>query len=122
MNIGKKLWVVPDMFLPESINTVPYAGHEAICVINTGDEDCKLSMVVYLTDAEPMAPFLLTCPAKRSLHARVNDLKNEKGESVPMGTPYSVVITCSSPVVVQCTRVETTQTNLAYISEIGFGV
>jgi len=35
---GKKVWLIPDCYL-NSVSKNPSVSHEAICVINTSDED-----------------------------------------------------------------------------------
>ncbi len=120
--IGKEIWLIPDMYMPESVDTAPYAGHESVCVINTGDEDCEISCRFFFTDREPGDGFKFICPARRSAHVRLNDLCNGKGEKMPAGVPYSAMFICSVPVVIQCTRVDTTQSNLALMSIIAYSV
>lgn len=120
-SIGKTLWLVPDMFLPESVDTAPYIGHESVCILNTGDSDCDVECTVYFCDREPLEGLHIICPARRSVHARMNDLCDKRGIHIPLGVPYSAAFICSVPVVIQCTRVDTTQENLALMSAIAYG-
>lgn len=116
--IGKKSWFVADMFLPESTNTEPYQGHESVCVLNTGDEDATVECVFYFCDREPLTGIVFHAPARRSVHVRVNDLVDGR---MVVGVPYSASFQSNVPIILQCTRVDTTQSNLALMSVIAFG-
>ncbi len=115
---GKKDWYVPDMFLPESTDTAPYQGHESVCVLNTGEEDAEVECTFYLSDREPITGTVIRAPAGRSVHVKINDLVTDR---IPVGVPYSAAFHSSVPVVLQCTRVDTAQQNLALMSVIAFG-
>lgn len=119
--IGKTTWLIPDLYLPESVHTKPYAGHESICVVNPNEEDSEIQCRFYFEDREPLESFSFACPANRTVHARINLLSNGQGETIPLGVPYAAMLICSVPVVVQCTRVDTTQENLALMTTIGYG-
>ncbi len=45
-SFGKKLWLIPDGFLPEK-SSGDQVSHEAICVLNTGSEDAHLDITFY---------------------------------------------------------------------------
>ena len=47
---GKKTWMIPDCYWPEITTDGHYVSHEAICVMNTGDEDAliRLDMSEYM--------------------------------------------------------------------------
>lgn len=119
--IGKTTWLIPDLYLPESTSTKPYAGHESICVVNPNEEDCEIQCRFYFADRDPAEGFYFHCPANRSVHVKVNELSGKEGETIPLGVPYAAMLVCSVPIVVQCTRVDTTQENLALMTTIGYG-
>jgi len=56
--------------------------------------------------------------ARRTLHLRFNDLKDRKG--VPRDTSYASLIESSAPIVVQHTRLDSRNPNIALLSTIAF--
>jgi hypothetical protein len=43
-------------------------------------------ITVFFADREPVGPYLVTVPPRRTLHLRFNDL--ERPEPIPRDTPY----------------------------------
>lgn len=118
--IGCHRWAIADGFIPEgSIGPEPaMTSHETFCVLNAGDEDAHLEVTLYFSDRDPIGPFRLTVPARRTRHVRFNDL--EDPEPVPKGTDYASVIVSSRPVVVQHTRLDSRQAENALLSTIAY--
>ncbi|MGE5613896.1 MAG: sensory rhodopsin transducer [Bacillota bacterium] len=108
-SIGKTTWVIPDMYWPEITSEGHYVSHEAICVLNMSDQKCELEITLYFEDREPVGDLKVTCEAKRTHHIRMDLLTDANGEHIPRGLPYASVIKASVPVVIQYTRVDTTQ-------------
>ena len=54
--------------------------------------------------------------AERSLHFRMDRATDHDGSLLPRDTPYSLRLTASAPVVVQHSRLDVTQQNLALFS------
>jgi len=92
--------------------------HEAVCFLNTGDQDAHVEITVYFTDREPVGPYRLTVPARRTLHVRFNELDDP--EPIPRGTDYASLIESDVPVVVQHTRLDSRQAENALLSTIAF--
>ena len=114
---GKKVWYIPDMYWPEITSEGHYVSHESICVLNTSEEDCEITIDLYFEDRAPKKGLISRCDAMRTHHIRMDALKDEKGEpAVPRGVPYAAVLSGSIPVVVQYTRVDTTQSENALMS------
>ena len=90
--------------------------HETACLLNAGDSDASVSIWVYLTDRDPMGPYRITVPARRTLHVRFNDLTDP--EPVPRDTDYASVIESDVPIVVQHTRLDSRQAENALLSTI----
>jgi hypothetical protein len=119
--IGKKMWIIPDGFLqPKS--TGGEVSHEAVCVLNLGDGDAEIRLTFYFEDREPMDRFLSTCGAKRTHHIRLDKLKDQEGNPVPMGVPYAIKVESTAPVVVQHSRLDTSQEALALFTTMAFPV
>jgi hypothetical protein len=120
--IGKKTWLIPDMYWPAESTQGSYVSHEAICVLNTSDEDCDVDITFYYEDREPSGGFRIACGARRTTHIRIDRLTDRDGRFLPRGVGYAAVIDCSVPVVVQYTRVDTTQPSLALASAMAYPV
>lgn len=118
--IGKTLWVIPEGYIPpESHGPAPaMVSHETACILNTGDEDANVEILVYFSDREPAGPYRVRVPARRTKHLRFNELRDP--EPIPVGTDYSSVIRSDRPVVVQHTRLDTRQAQEALLSTIAY--
>lgn len=115
---GKRRWVIPEGYVPET-STGPepeMTSHETACVLNTGDDDAQVEIVLYFADRGPAGPYRLTVPARRTRHVRFNDL--EEPEPVPRDTDYASVITADVPVVVQHSRLDSRQAENALLSTV----
>ncbi|HLV43500.1 MAG TPA: sensory rhodopsin transducer [Aggregatilineales bacterium] len=76
--------------------------HEAACILNAGDEVAHVEITVFYEDCEPVGPYRVTVPARRTVHLRFNDLDDP--EPIPTGTPYASVLESDRLIVVQHTR------------------
>lgn len=117
--LGKKYWVIADGYLPQDDHQKSRAleSHEAACLLNCGDIDANVMLTVYFNDREPMGPYSVTVPARRTIHLRFNDLRDPA--PIPKGTDYATVIDSDVPIVVQHTRLDS-RTGLALFSTIAF--
>jgi hypothetical protein len=119
-SIGRTLWVIPEGYLPEGSHGPPPAlsSHEAACLLNTGDEDAHVRITIYYTDREPVGPYRVDVPARRTLHLRFDDLREP--EQIPRGTDYSSVLESDVPIVVQHTRLDSRQSEEALLTTIAY--
>lgn len=118
--IGKKQWVIPDMCWPAK-DVGEYLSHEGICIVNPSDRDCELEIDFLFADRDPILNYKALCPAMRTNHIRTDEVVIN-GQHLPRGVAYAAVIRCSVPVVVQYTRVDTTQSELALMTTMAYGV
>lgn len=118
--IGKKRWVIPEGYIPAYSNgpEPEFTSHETACILNTSDEDAQIELTIYFSDRDPVGPFHVTVPAKRTKHLRFNELKDP--EEIPKGKGYSSVISSSVPVVVQHTRLDSRQAENALLTTIAY--
>lgn len=105
------------MYWPEITTPGHYVSHEAICVLNTGDVDADIKVTFYFEKDEPVVTEGLYCKARRTNHIRMDMLA-----AVPMGVPYAALVESSVPVVVQYSRLDTTQANNGLITTIAYPV
>ena len=94
--------------------------HETACLLNATDGDTEVRLTLYFEDREPVGPYRVTLPARRTLHLRFNDL--EDPEPVPRDTPYAAIIEADVPIVVQHTRLDSRQAENALMTTIAFPV
>ena len=118
--IGRTRWAIAEGYIPATSHGPEPAmtSHETACILNAGDRDAHISIIVYFTDRDPAGPYTLTVPAQRTLHQRFNDLRDP--ETIPLATPFASVIVSDVPIVVQHTRIDTRQAEAALLSTVAF--
>ena len=118
--IGHTAWAIAEGYIPSrSHGPGPQmTSHEAACILNAGEQDAAAEIMIYFADRPPAGPYRVSIPAGRTLHLRFNDLNDP--ETIPRDTPYASVIRTDRPVVVQHTRLDSRQAELALMSTIAF--
>lgn len=118
--IGKKRWAIAEGYLPpQSTGTSrQLVSHETLCLLNAGDLDAQIAVMLYFADREPVGPYRFTVPARRTQHLRFNEFKDPA--PVPVDTDYASVIESDQPIVVQHTRLDSRQAELALLSTIAY--
>lgn len=118
--IGRTRWAIGEGYIPGwSHGPEPQmTSHDTACLLNTAEEDARVTITVYFTDREPAGPYRVSVPARRTAHVRFNDLTDP--EPIPRETPYASVIESSVPIVVQYTRLDSRQEANALLSTIAF--
>jgi hypothetical protein len=118
--VGKRRWAIPEGYIPPDGDDKPreFVSHEAACVLNASDEDAHIQLIIYFAHRDPVGPYRVTVPARRTLHLRFNDLRDP--EPIPKGTDYSSVIESDVPIVVQHTRLDSRSADVALLSTIAF--
>ncbi len=117
--VGAKLWIIPDGYLP-SRSTGDLPSHESTCVLNLGARQAVVKLTAYYEDREPLEGFQIVCRPRRTLHIRLDTLKNARRQSIPTGVPLALKVESSVPVVVQHTRLDSTQPALALMTTMAF--
>jgi hypothetical protein len=77
-----------------------------------------VEIFIYFVDREPIGPYRIDIPARRTLHLRFNELNDP--EPIPLGTDYASVIEANVPIVVQHTRLDSRHSEIALISTTAF--
>ena len=120
MKYGKKTWLIPDAFYNSlSIGAV---SHEAVCVLNTSNDDAVINMTLYFENRDKMDGFQSYCKAGRTHHIRMDKLRSLSGETVPMDIPYAILVESSVEVVVQYSRLDTSQAEMALMTTVAYPV
>jgi hypothetical protein len=118
--IGHRRWAIAEGYLPGWSNgpEPQFTSHETACLLNVSDDDAHVEITVFFSDREPVGPYRLTVPARRTLHVRFNEL--EDPEPIPVGTDYASVIESDVPTVVQHTRLDSRQAENALLSTTAY--
>lgn len=118
--LGKKTWIIAEGYIPAygTGKEPEFTSHETACFLNTSGEDAHVKITIFFTDKEPVGPYDVIVPARRTKHLRFNELKEP--QEVPKGTDYASLIESDIPIVVQHTRLDSRQAENALISTIAY--
>ncbi len=118
--VGRKRWAIAEGYIPGWSNgpEPQFTSHETACLLNTSDEEAHVEITVFFSDREPVGPYQLTVPARRTKHVRFNELKDP--EPIPADTDYASVIKSDVPIVVQHTRLDSRQAENALLSTVAY--
>lgn len=118
--LGAKTWTIPDAYLPAKgpKGAKGYVGHESLCVLNTSAKDAHLRIGFYFADRAPVTDVAVTVPAQRCLHLRFDNPDHLGGFVVPREVPYGLRVDSDVAVVVQHSRLDVTQPNMAFLSAV----
>ena len=118
--IGQRCWVIPEGYIPPGSHgkSPEFTSHGAFCVLNVGNDDAHVDLTTFYADREPVGPYRLTVPARRTRHFRFNDLRDP--ETIPLGTSYASLLRSDQPVVVQHTRLDSRQSENALMTTIAY--
>ncbi|HSO41738.1 MAG: sensory rhodopsin transducer [Rhodospirillales bacterium] len=118
--IGKRRWAIAEGYIPPSSTgeSREMISHETVCILNAADSDAEVEITVYFTDREPVGPYRMTVPARRTRHFRFNEFTDP--EPVPVNTDFASVIESNVPIVVQHTRLDSRQSALALMTTMAF--
>ena len=92
--------------------------HETACVLNVSNEDAHLEITIFYSDQEPIGPYKVSVPARRTKHVRFNDLTDP--QPIPRDRDYASVIESNVAVVVQHTRLDSRQAENALMTTMAF--
>lgn len=118
--IGRTHWAIAEGYIPSASHGSDRTliSHETACMLNPNDVDAHVRITVYFSNREPVGPYEVTVPARRTLHLRFNDLGSP--EPIPRDTDYASLFHADVPIVVQHTRLDSRQAQLALISTVAF--
>lgn len=118
--VGKKVWAIAEGYIPAYGHgpEPEFESHETACILNAGDAEAHVEIMVYFTDREPAGPYQVDVPARRTMHVRFNNLKDP--EPIPLATDFASVLVSDVPVVVQHTRLDSRQSENALMTTIAY--
>ncbi len=121
MPIGKKCWAIAEGYIPPYSHSTnrELISHETVCILNASDQQARVELTIFFSDKNPVGPYLIFVPARRTKHVRFNDLTDP--EPVPKGVDYASLLISDVEIVVQHTRLDSRGEDIALISTIAFG-
>jgi hypothetical protein len=119
-SIGRKRWAIAEGYIPSqsSFSDRTLISHETACILNAGDREARVNITLFFVDREPVGPYRVVIPARRTLHLRFNDL-NEPAV-VPRDTDFSSVFESDVPIVVQHTRLDSRHAEVSLLSTTAY--
>lgn len=118
---GSKVWLIPDGYFP-SESCGKEKSHDAVCVVNTGEKDANIKITLYFEDRDKMDGFHTFCGSERTHHIRMDKLKDIHGNGVPQDVPYAMMIESDVEIVVQYSRMDTRQAEMALMTTMAYPV
>jgi hypothetical protein len=118
--LGHRRWVIAEGYIPgSSVGPRPaMLSHESACVLNASGQDALLEITIFYSDREPIGPYKVAVPARRTKHIRFNDLTDP--QPIPRDKDYASVIESNVAVVVQHTRLDSRQAENALMTTMAF--
>jgi hypothetical protein len=120
--IGRTIWAIAEGYIPPASTgkSRELTSHETVCILNASDVEAKVEITVYFADRDPAGPYVFSVGARRTRHLRFNEFKDP--QPIPVNTDFSSVIVSNTPIVVQHTRLDSRQAELALLSTMAFPV
>jgi hypothetical protein len=119
-HIGRTHWAIAEGYIPSQSVSSERAllSHETACILNAGDREAHVAITIFFVDRDPVGPYQVVVPARRTLHLRFNDLKDPA--PVPRDTDYASVFESDVPIVVQHTRLDSRRAEIALMSTVAY--
>ena len=118
--IGRTRWAIPEGYIPSASVSSERAlvSHETACILNAGDRDAHIALTIFFANRDPVGPYTIVVPARRTLHVRFNDLTDP--QPIPRDTDYASVFESDVPIVVQHTRLDSRRAEIALLSTVAY--
>ena len=116
---GKKTWIIPDGYMNPTKNG-DFNSHEASCVLNLSGKEAHIDIKIFLEDREPLCGFKAECKNERTNHIRLDKIVSENGDKIPFGISYAVLVESDTDIVVQHSRMDVSQAEMALMSTIAY--
>jgi hypothetical protein len=118
--IGRRRWAIAEGFIPSesSFSDRALVSHETACILNAGDAVAHIAITIFFVDRDPVGPYRVIVPARRTLHLRFNDLSDP--QPVPLDTDFASVFVSDVPIIVQHTRLDSRRAEIALLSTVAY--
>ena len=117
---GKKTWYIPDAYNPSSGQGEAWESHDCVSILNVGELDANIRLAFYFEDRKPEENIALIVPAKHCKHVQMNRPELLGGYFVPRDEPYAIMVESNVNIIVQYSRLDVTQPNLALMTAIPY--
>jgi hypothetical protein len=113
--IGRTRWAIAEGHIPSrsSFTDRALVSHETACLLNASGSDAHVALTIFFADRDPVGPYRITVPARRTLHLRFNDLVQRS--PVPRDTDFSSTFESDVPIVVQHTRLDSRHAEVEFV-------
>jgi hypothetical protein len=118
---GSKTWFIPDGYYPVNSNGL-FPSHEAICVLNPAKKDANIEITLYFEERDKMEGFKAVCKAEKTNHIRMDKIRDTAGNGVPQGIAYAAMVRSDIEIIVQYSRMDTSQAEMALMTTIAYPV
>ncbi|MCM3409587.1 sensory rhodopsin transducer [Metabacillus litoralis] len=115
---GRTVWYIPDGFIPEK-SSGNLESHEAICILNCNNQDVEIEVTAYFEEQEPIENIRIKTQGKRTKHIRTDYLEAD-GKKIQKGIPYALRVESNLPIIVQFSRMDTTQAENTLMTTMAF--
>jgi len=107
LGYGKKIWSFAGGCIPLTSNgkEPAFTSHDKIAILNTSAKDATITIMIQYEGRNPVDKYEITLKARRVKKIRFNDLIDPL--PVPLDTPFGFVLTSDLKVIVQFSRVDT---------------
>ena len=105
--MGRKYWAIAQ-------GRIPPIGDETVVLLNVSDEEAHVEITVYYSDRDPVGPYRVIVPARRTKHVHFNCLTDP--EPIPRATDYASTIESDVPIVMQYSRLDSKQEEDALVT------
>uniref|UniRef100_A0A7C3MMP4 Sensory rhodopsin transducer n=1 Tax=Dictyoglomus thermophilum TaxID=14 RepID=A0A7C3MMP4_DICTH len=119
--LGAKIWLIPDAYLP-GVGDVNLPSHESTCILNVNDKPATVKFTFYFEDRDPIESKEIVVPAKRTWHVRLDRSEEILGVKLERDVPFAIKVESNVKIVVQHSRLDTRQPNLAYMTAIPWNI
>lgn len=119
--LGARVWLIPDGFYP-SDSCGEQISHDAVCVLNPGKKDAHIDITLYFEDREKLQGFHAFCGAERTNHIRMDKIRDSKGNGIPKDIPYAMMVESDVEIIVQYSRMDTRQAEMALMTTMAYPV
>jgi hypothetical protein len=118
--IGRNRWAIAEGYIPSqsAFSDRALISHETACILNAGDEAAQIAITIFFADREPVGPYRVTVPARRTLHLRFNDLDDP--QPIPRDTDYASVFESNVAIIVQHTRLDSRCPEVSLMSTMAY--
>src|SRR5258708_15249069 len=118
--IGRNRWAIAEGYIPSqsSFSDRARISHETACILNAGDRDAHVAIMIFFADRDPVGPYRVTVGARRTMHLRFNDLSDP--QPIPRDTDYASVFESDQPIIVQHTRLDSRHTEVSLLSTTAY--